>query len=261
MEKINVDSINTLMTFQFLFNNSNYTIIMMYLLDRYKYELETNSDSIWIPVLIEDIRANTQISIKTITAFINIACNCDIIERERRYTGLVYKNFYNIDVKLIQEVINEYVNAIDIIKSVSQNIDENEVYDISETLTLVKEKIKKYKNKNSTIRSNAIEYNNMILERDKYKCQKCGSNKKLRVHHKYPVSTHWMFENDLWNGITLCKECHEIEHKKEELNIYRLSNIAKEIRKSLAEKGTILGEIPDWAVEKYMKTNNLEKDK
>jgi len=71
---------------------------------------------------------------------------------------------------------------------------------------------KRYRNKRyySNIREN-------ILERDKYKCVKCGSTKNLCIHHldesgikgkqvKYKPN------NNPNNLITLCKVCHNKEH-------------------------------------------------
>ncbi len=47
-----------------------------------------------------------------------------------------------------------------------------------------------------------------VLERDGFKCQKCGAQSQLIVHHKNWVRT----ENDPSNLITLCRGCHKKEH-------------------------------------------------
>ena len=69
-----------------------------------------------------------------------------------------------------------------------------------------------------------------VFARDGFKCQHCkdASKRKLNAHHKKPF-IQIMQENsittldearackELWdidNGITLCKDCHELEHKK-----------------------------------------------
>ena len=53
-----------------------------------------------------------------------------------------------------------------------------------------------------------------ILKRDMFTCQKCGSNRKLCVHH---INNYANFKNErlnVDNGITLCQECHKEIHKK-----------------------------------------------
>lgn len=69
-------------------------------------------------------------------------------------------------------------------------------------------------------------WKNKVLERDSFKCQSCGGDNLLVVHHKNPlikiVNVNGI-ENleqargcsELWdidNGITLCSECHKLEH-------------------------------------------------
>jgi 5-methylcytosine-specific restriction endonuclease McrA len=49
-----------------------------------------------------------------------------------------------------------------------------------------------------------------ILERDGWRCQKCGSSRNLDVHHRIRRSA---LGDDLeTNLITLCRECHQILH-------------------------------------------------
>lgn len=64
---------------------------------------------------------------------------------------------------------------------------------------------------------------NEILERDKYTCQRCGATSNLQVHHKeYLVNKKaWEYPNE--DLITLCVNCHENEHKRENYN--NMSNI------------------------------------
>ena len=65
-----------------------------------------------------------------------------------------------------------------------------------------------------------------VLERDGYKCQLCGKQKKLLVHHidnngfklvhikGYSLSTLKTMNNELDNLITLCIGCHLSLHVK-----------------------------------------------
>jgi len=52
-----------------------------------------------------------------------------------------------------------------------------------------------------------------IKKRDGYKCVKCDCKEQLHVHHKYylPDKMPWEVPDDCL--ITLCKVCHEKEHK------------------------------------------------
>lgn len=52
------------------------------------------------------------------------------------------------------------------------------------------------------------DFHRAVLQRDKYRCRKCGNKIKLQVHH---INGHnWDKENrtNIENGITLCKICH-----------------------------------------------------
>ena len=54
-----------------------------------------------------------------------------------------------------------------------------------------------------------------VKERDHYKCQKCGNNKDLNVHHKDMNQTN----ASIANLITYCRSCHSRLHR-----IYEYSN-------------------------------------
>lgn len=51
----------------------------------------------------------------------------------------------------------------------------------------------------------------LVLERDNYSCQKCGSKDYLEVNHIVPKGKGG--SNDMSNLITLCDLCHAEEHK------------------------------------------------
>lgn len=53
----------------------------------------------------------------------------------------------------------------------------------------------------------------LVLERDGFRCTKCGCTDNLHVHHIVEKSKGG--SNALDNLITLCKECHAEEHKDE----------------------------------------------
>lgn len=65
-----------------------------------------------------------------------------------------------------------------------------------------------------------------ILKRDNYKCQWCGKQEQLQVHHKYYSKYPNNVKVQPWNYpnnalITLCDECHQKAHKKKIKVYYR----------------------------------------
>ena len=51
-----------------------------------------------------------------------------------------------------------------------------------------------------------------VLERDGWKCQKCGSGSNLEVHHQRSRSLLGNDEEE--NLITMCRSCHKAEHQR-----------------------------------------------
>ena len=49
-----------------------------------------------------------------------------------------------------------------------------------------------------------------VLERDGWRCQRCGSLENLQVHHKMKRSQQG--DDALENLVTLCAHCHIAEH-------------------------------------------------
>ena len=49
-----------------------------------------------------------------------------------------------------------------------------------------------------------------VLERDNWRCRKCGSLKNLQIHHK--VRRSQQGNDSLENLVTLCAYCHMAEH-------------------------------------------------
>jgi 5-methylcytosine-specific restriction endonuclease McrA len=50
-----------------------------------------------------------------------------------------------------------------------------------------------------------------VLERDGWRCQRCGRSSELQVHHIRFRSA--LGDDDLDNLITLCSECHQSAHR------------------------------------------------
>lgn len=73
-----------------------------------------------------------------------------------------------------------------------------------------------------------------VYRRDKFKCQKCGCNKKLNAHHILNHKTHKYLRHDVDNGVTLCESCHINFHKtygyfnntRDQINEYLILEVA-----------------------------------
>ena len=55
------------------------------------------------------------------------------------------------------------------------------------------------------------ELRELVLERDKHRCQRCGGQKKLHVHHLRPKRAGGLDKEE--NLLSLCHPCHRKEHK------------------------------------------------
>ena len=70
-----------------------------------------------------------------------------------------------------------------------------------------------------------------ILQRDNFTCQICGSTEKtLHVHH-----LHYRKDAKIWDYpdsllITLCEDCHRMEHEMRSENDYSVTNIIHDLR-------------------------------
>ncbi len=74
-----------------------------------------------------------------------------------------------------------------------------------------------FKNEDYRIRRRKeyTDWRKSVFERDNYVCQQCGiRGKYLNAHHKKSFKNYPELRYDLNNGITLCLECHKLEHKK-----------------------------------------------
>jgi len=64
------------------------------------------------------------------------------------------------------------------------------------------------------------EWRSKVFERDNWTCQTCGARSKagepvyLEAHHIKGWSKYEKLRYELSNGITLCKSCHKLVHKK-----------------------------------------------
>jgi hypothetical protein len=65
------------------------------------------------------------------------------------------------------------------------------------------------------------ELSNMVLERDNWTCQKCGTRGDyLQCHHFEGIEINPIESADVDNCITLCKKCHKEVHKQDGCKYY-----------------------------------------
>lgn len=88
-----------------------------------------------------------------------------------------------------------------------------------------------YERKNipNKIKSRSCEkWHELVLERDNYTCQCCGSHDNLEAHHVLNYSTNKDLRHDVNNGITLCERCHNPMIAGSFHNIYGIRNNTRE---------------------------------
>jgi hypothetical protein len=56
------------------------------------------------------------------------------------------------------------------------------------------------------------EWRRSVFERDNWRCQECGSTRKLNAHHIKRWVSHPELRFDVNNGVTLCFDCHTKKH-------------------------------------------------
>jgi|GEM_PF-798842 len=95
----------------------------------------------------------------------------------------------------------------------------------------------------------------IVLKRDKNKCQMCGRNNNLHIHH-LTYKNHFNEHKNLNDLITLCDQCHSIEHSDDGVDIFQLIKLLQSENKK--NKHTIPINIPvsipmDFPVDKLSK--------
>lgn len=79
---------------------------------------------------------------------------------------------------------------------------------------------KGFKNTNDRKRVDQPALRKLVLERDNWKCIKCGNDKDLYCHHFEGIEQNPIESADVDNCATLCKKCHKEAHKEKGCNYY-----------------------------------------
>ena len=78
-----------------------------------------------------------------------------------------------------------------------------------------------------------------IFTRDNFTCQHCNRKTKLRAHHIQNFSKYTELQLDVNNGITLCKNCHNLFHSlfgNKNNNLSQLQWFFKNVKLNKGEK-------------------------
>ena len=72
-----------------------------------------------------------------------------------------------------------------------------------------------------------------VLFNSNFRCECCGSNKNIEVHHNLSFKEHLELATDVFNGTALCKDCHSKFH-----TLYGYNNISdKQVNEFILKYG------------------------
>jgi len=80
------------------------------------------------------------------------------------------------------------------------------------------------------------DWSKCVLQRDEHKCQECGLESNLEAHHIWPQGWYPQLRYVLKNGITLCRQCHQVAYHANEITpgqFIELSNEMMEINENI----------------------------
>jgi len=108
---------------------------------------------------------------------------------------------------IIRSMFNEEINKYLIVIEANRNRYDSKLGTLRKAQNIIEDPYEPSKNG----------WKDMVLLRDRYTCQKCGTTEDLTVHHIIPKS---QSEGLKWvssNGITLCDKCHKEWHSTHEV--------------------------------------------
>jgi 5-methylcytosine-specific restriction endonuclease McrA len=81
----------------------------------------------------------------------------------------------------------------------------------------------------TTSRPDQPELRQLVLERDNFQCQRCGSSEDLHCHHITGVEINPVESADVDNCITFCYACHSRVHSSDQCDVRRQPCVVKTI--------------------------------
>lgn len=98
-----------------------------------------------------------------------------------------------------------------------------------------------------------------VYKKDWYTCQCCGCGKDLRAHHILNFSDHVSLRYDVENGITLCKDCHDVYYKGSFHNKYNTkNNTPTQLEEYINNKRKTLNIKEKFSIDEYLKGRILK---
>ena len=75
-----------------------------------------------------------------------------------------------------------------------------------------------------------------ILERDNFKCTRCGETKYLQVHHVHYIQGRKPWQVPDFYLITVCRNCHKYYHEQNKISVLKLPPLKKKPQKPKPKK-------------------------
>lgn len=109
-------------------------------------------------------------------------------------------------------------------------------------------------NKMARLNSDYKKWRDFIFKRDNYTCQCCGMRgDKLNAHHILNFSDHEDLRYDTKNGITLCKNCHDVTISGSFHNNYgTIKNTSQQLEEYINNRRKDLGIEEKFSVKEYL---------
>lgn len=102
-------------------------------------------------------------------------------------------------------------------------------------------------------------WRNDVYKKDWYTCQCCGFGRDLRAHHILNFSEHEDLRYDIGNGITLCKNCHDVYYKNTFHSVYGTkNNTPTQLEEYINSKRKTLNIKEKFSMDEYLKGRILK---
>lgn len=140
-------------------------------------------------------------------------CGKEVCEMDRHVTGTEANTHYCMDCGFIKQLIDEqrYLECFGLhgTRTKARVRDEKIVMWTGKTPPW------EMTDKDHRNTQRYKDWRSSIFERDEYTCQECRQvGGELEAHHIKPFSTYKSLRYTKSNGVTLCKECHRLRHRR-----------------------------------------------